>query len=346
MRANQADANPSANDAHRTDVDTADESTTPQPMCAAKHLPIHSMARVLGVSASGYYDWLHRGLSKRAQANAALLSQIRAAHERSQQSYGVPRMCAELRDLGIVANKKRVERLMHQAHIQGISRRRAWTVTTRRDRAAKIPPDLVKRQFKASKPDELWVADMTYLPTWTGFAYLAVVIDVFSRKVVGWSFGGQMTSDLVTRALSMALFTRKASNVIHHSDQGSQYTSEAFKTLCANAGVKLSMGTVGDAYDNAMAESFFASLECELIHRRSWKTQREAQNDVFTWIEAWYNPHRRHSGLGQVSPNRFERDYWVQASKTNEAVRPAQQFEQTEQTEQTEQKPNELQVLP
>jgi putative transposase len=165
------------------------------------------------------------------------------------------------------------------------------------------------------------VADMTYLPTWSGFAYLAVVIDVFSRKVVGWSFGSRMKAELVQRALGMALFTRKAATgVIHHSDQGSQYTSQAFRQMCAQAGVQVSMGSVGDAYDNAMAESFFASLECELIARKSWKTHREAQNDVFTWIEAWYNPHRRHSALGQQSPAKFEQAYWQRLQPNGEAT--------------------------
>ena len=166
---------------------------------------------------------------------------------------------------------------------------------------------MVKRQFVATGLNQLWVADMTYLPTWSGFVYLAVVIDVFSRKVVGWSFGERMTADLVIAALNMALLTRKPESVIHHSDQGSQYTSVAFGKRCEEMGVRPSMGTVGDAYDNAMAESFFASLECELIDRRSWKTKTEARLAVFTWIEAWYNPHRRHSGIGQKSPNNFER---------------------------------------
>jgi putative transposase len=158
-------------------------------------------------------------------------------------------------------------------------------------------PDLVKRQFVATDINQLWVADMTYIPTWAGFLYLAVVTDVYSRKVVGWAFGVRMTADLVISALNMALITRKPESVIHHSDQGSQYTSVAFGQRCQQMNVRPSMGTVGDAYDNAMAESFFATLECELIDRRVWKTQTQARLAVFTWIEAWYNPHRRHSSL-------------------------------------------------
>jgi putative transposase len=168
-------------------------------------------------------------------------------------------------------------------------------------------PDLVNREFRALAPDRLWVADMTYIPTWAGFLYLAVVIDAFSRKVVGWSMGEQMTADLVLAALNMALHTRKPASVIHHSDQGSQYTSIAFGGRCREMGVRPSMGTVGDAYDNAMAESFFATLECELINRRCWKTKAEARTALFIWIEGWYNPRRRHSALDYQSPINFER---------------------------------------
>jgi putative transposase len=180
-------------------------------------------------------------------------------------------------------------------------------VTTERNRNQRPAPDLVNRQFKATNINQLYVADMTYIPTWAGFFYLVVVIDVFSRKVVGWSFGERMTADLVVRALNMALITRKPGNVIHHSDQGSQYTSVEFGKRCKLMGVRPSMGSVGDTYDNAMAESFFASLECELIDRKSWRSKTEARHEVFTWIEAWYNPHRRHSGIGYLSPNNFEK---------------------------------------
>lgn len=270
---------------------------------------VRTMARVLNVSASGYYDWLDRTPSARAVANAQMRQRIEAIHARSDATYGVPRVSAELRDEGHAINPKRVARLVRAAGLQGVSRRRAWCVTTRRDRTAKAAPDLVKRQFTADRPNALWVADMTYLPTHQGFAYLAVVIDVFSRKVVGWAFADQMKAELVVRTLDMALFTRKPQAVIHHSDQGSQYTSTVFGQRCAQMGVRPSMGSVGDASDNAMAESFFASLECELVDRRVWPTKTQARHDVFAWIEAWYNPHRRHSALGQQSPNRFEQVY-------------------------------------
>jgi putative transposase len=236
-----------------------------------------------------------------------MTERIRKIHVMSDCTYGRSRVRAELRDMGDCVNHKRIERLMKLANIQGVSRRRGYVVTTQRDRYAKAAPDLVKRQFTAKGINQLWVADMTYVPTWAGFLYLAVVLDVYSRKVVGWAFGERMTSELVIAALNMALHTRRPESVIHHSDQGSQYTSVAFGKRCEEMGVKPSMGTVGDAYDNAMAESFFATLECELIDRRSWKTKADARLAIFTWIESWYNPLRRHRGLGQRSPNAFER---------------------------------------
>jgi putative transposase len=186
----------------------------------------------------------------------------------------MPRIHAELLDAGIVASRKRIAALMRNGHLRGVSRRRNFCVTTARDTRHRPAPDLVNREFVATDINQLWVADMTYIPTWTGFVYLAMVIDVYSRKVVGWAFGERMTADLVILALNMALMTRKPQSVIHHSDQGSQYTSIAFGNRCKEMGVRPSMGTVGDAYDNAMAESFFASLECELIARRTPGSQR------------------------------------------------------------------------
>lgn len=272
-------------------------------------LPVRALCETLKVSTSGYYDWRDRPLSNRAKANVSLCERIVQAHQASDETYGMPRIRAELADAGIVASRKRIAHLMRAMLIQGVSRRRAWCVTTERNKRQRPAPDLVKRVFVAKDLNQLWVADMTYVPTWEGFLYLAVVTDVFSRKVVGWAFGVQMTADLVIMALNMALHTRKPESVIHHSDQGSQYTSVAFGNRCKEMGVRPSMGTVGDAYDNAMAESFFASLECELIARRNWKTKTEARMAVFTWIESWYNPHRRHSALNYLSPNNFERKH-------------------------------------
>jgi putative transposase len=268
---------------------------------------VNTMCRVLNVSTSGYYAWRRRGPSRRAIDDALMTERIRTIHAESDTTYGMPRVRAELRDQGVAISRKRVARLMRCAHIRGVSRRRGFTVTTRRDVRDRPAPDLVNRQFSAEGPNRLWVADMTYVPTWAGFIYLAVVLDVWSRRIVGWSIGERMTGDLVLGALNMAIALRKPTDVIHHSDQGSQYTALAFGSRCKTMGVRPSMGTVGDAYDNAMAESFFASLECELIERRSFKTKTEARHALFTYIEGWYNPRRRHSALDYRSPANFER---------------------------------------
>jgi putative transposase len=270
---------------------------------------VRTLCRVLQVSASGYYAWRARSPSRRAIDNAVLTERIRTVHAVSDATYGMPRVRAELIDQGVAVSRKRVARLMRAAHIRGVSRRRAFVVTTRRDKDKQPAPDLVKREFKAQAPNQLWVADMTYVPTWAGFIYLSVVLDVWSRRIVGWAIGEQMTAELVLAALNMALQQRKPKGVIHHSDQGSQYTSIAFGERCKKMGVRPSMGTVGDAYDNAMAESFFATLECELIDRRSWPSKTEARMALFTYIEGWYNPRRRHSALGQTSPANFERKH-------------------------------------
>lgn len=270
-------------------------------------LPVRTMCRVLDVSASGYYDWIDRAPSRRSIDDAVLLERIRRIHTESDGTYGRPRVRAELAEQGVRVSGKRIARLMRDHAIRGVSRRRGFIVTTRRDERQRPAPDLVKREFRASAPNQLWVADMTYVPTWAGFIFLAVVLDVWSRRVVGWAIGEQMSAELVLSALNMALQQRKPDDVIHHSDQGSQYTSVAFGERCKKMGVRPSMGTVGDAYDNAMAESFFASLECELIDRRSWQTKTEARLAVFSYIEGWYNPRRRHSALGQLSPMNYER---------------------------------------
>jgi putative transposase len=272
-------------------------------------VPVHTMCRVLNVSASGYYAWRDRSPSRRAIENAMMVERIRKVHAESDATYGMPRVRAELIDQGVEISGKRVARLMRTNAIRGVSRRRNFVVTTRRDQRQRPAPDLVKREFVADGPNQLWVADITYVPTWAGFIFLAVVLDVWSRRIVGWAIGEQMTADLVLAALNMALQQRKPDGVIHHSDQGSQYTSVAFGERCKMMGVRPSMGTVGDAYDNAMAESFFATLECELIDRRSWQTKTEARLALFTYIEGWYNPRRRHSALGQISPAKFERSH-------------------------------------
>jgi putative transposase len=268
---------------------------------------IETSCRALGVSVSGYYAWRDRAPCKRSIEDAVMTERIRAIHESSQESYGMPRVRAELIEQGVAISRKRVARLMRIAQIRGISRRRGFTVTTRRNAKQEPAPDLVNRRFTADGPNRLWVADITYVPTWAGFVYLAVVLDVWSRRIVGWSIGEHMTGELVLAALNMALEQRKPEGVIHHSDQGSQYTAIEFGRRCRLMGVRPSMGSVGDAYDNAMAESFFASLECELIDRRSFRSKAEARLALFTYIEGWYNPRRRHSALGYRSPLDFER---------------------------------------
>jgi putative transposase len=264
------------------------------------------MCRVLEVSASGYYAWRKRPVSKRAQEDAVLLRQIRTAHALSDGSYGVPRIYADLVEAGVPVGRDRIARLMRQAGIVGVSRRR-WITTTVRSDSGRQAPDLVDRYFTATEPNQLWVADITYVPTWAGFLYLAIVLDAWSRRIVGWAMATHLRTELVLDALQMAASQRKPEEVIHHSDQGCQYTSIAFGQRCRELGVRPSMGSVGDAYDNAMAERFFATLECELLDRRRFQTQAEAKLALFQWIEGWYNPRRRHSALGYRSPNEFER---------------------------------------
>jgi putative transposase len=267
---------------------------------------VRMMCRLLGVSPSGFYAWRRRSPSARAMADAALSGRIRAIHEHSRGTYGAPRVRVELAAEGQAASRKRIARLMQDAGLAGISRRRRF-VTTRRDRQARPAPDLVDRNFAASGRDQLWVADITYIPTWAGFLYLAVVLDAWSRRVVGWAMATHLRTELVVEALNMALTQRRPSGVIHHSDQGTQYTSIAFGLRCRQAGVRPSMGSVGDCFDNAMCESFFATLECELLDRRPLQTQSEARLAVFDFLEGWYNPQRRHSALGYLSPVAFEK---------------------------------------
>jgi putative transposase len=267
--------------------------------------PIAVMCRVLGVSPSGYYGWAKRPTSERAVTDALLIEDIRAAHATSKGTYGVPRIQVDLAEQGIRVGRKRVARLMRNAGLAGVSRRK-FVTTTVRD-GGRQAPDLVDRNFTAERPNQLWVADITYIPTWAGFLYLAVALDAFSRRIVGWAMATTLHTQLVLDALNMALATRRPKGVIHHSDQGSQYTSIEFGKRCREAKVRPSMGSVGDAYDNAMAESFFATLECELLDRRRFKTQAEARIAVFEFIEGFYNPRRRHSSLGYLSPINYER---------------------------------------
>ena len=278
--------------------------------------PVATMARVLGLSKAGYYAWLRRPPSDHAVADAALMKRVRTIHATSRQTYGAPRVHAELRARGEQHGRKRIARLMREGGLVGASHRRGGPVTTQRDKEARPAPDLVDRNFNAAGPDQLWVADITYLPTAAGFLYLAVVLDAWSRKVVGWSMANHLRAELVLDAMEMAVGQRRPGNVVHHSDQGSQYTSLAFGKRCTEAGVRPSMGSVGDAYDNAMAESFFSTLEAELLSRRRFASQAEARMACFSYIEGWYNPVRLHSSLDYRSPMTYEAEQEPVTSKT------------------------------
>jgi putative transposase len=270
--------------------------------------------RVLGVSRSGYYDWLGRPPSLRAQENQLILKHIQDMRQEGdrRRTYGSPRVHAELRDeYGMPVNLKRVARLMREAGLQGLYRRRRGGCTVS-DPTAQTFPDLVDRNFAADAPDRLWVADITEHPTEEGKLYCAAVMDVYSRLIVGWSIDDNMRKELVIDALGMAIIRRRPENqpddvrTIAHSDHGSQYTSWAFGKRLRDAGLLGSMGTVGDCYDNAMMESFWGTMQLELLDSKTWQTRDELANAVFEWIECWYNPKRRHSGIGMHSPATFE----------------------------------------
>jgi len=267
------------------------------------------MCRLLKVSASGFYAWDGRPLSERALRDIALTGKIDAIHRRSRGAYGAPMIHEELADdHKIFVGCKRVARLMRAAGLRGVTPQR-YVTTTVADLHADRAIDRVQRHFKAEGPDRLWVADITYVPTWTGFLYLAIVLDVWSRRIVGWAMERHLKTELVLAALDMASAQRRPSGVTHHSDRGTQYTSYAFGKRCREMNIMPSMGSTGDAYDNAMAESFFATLEREVLNRRRFKSQAEARMALFEWIEGWYNPHRRHSSIGYLSPANFERRY-------------------------------------
>lgn len=268
---------------------------------------VKMMCKVLKLSRTGYYKWLKRGESDRERRDNELIDHILRIHRETRGIYGAPRIHTELRTTGIKVGKKRVARLMREVGICGVTRRKKWR-TTIRDPKARPAPDLVEREFRATEADQLWVADITEIPTRSSKLYLAAVIDVWSRKVVGWSMSPRMPAELVVKALEMAMERRGyPRGVIHHSDQGSQYTSQQFKERCDELKVQISMGSVGDCYDNAMAESFFATLECELLNIvQPFKCHLEAEVAVFEYIEGFYNTRRRHSRLNHLSPVQFE----------------------------------------
>jgi putative transposase len=271
---------------------------------------VKTMCRVLEVSRSGFHAWARREPSARAVSDERLTERIREIHALNRCVYGSPRIHAELAMAdGVRVGRKRVERLMRQAGISGLVARKKGKTTVRVP-GVRVCEDLVDRAFMAAAPNRLWVADITYLRTWEGWLYLVAVQDVYSRRIVGWAMDSHMRTELVTDALQMALARRQPGpGLIWHSDQGSQFVSLAFGQQARAAGIAQSMGSRGDCYDNAVAESFFATLKKELIHRRAWPQKAELRTEVFDYIETFYNRQRRHRSLGFLSPAQFETDH-------------------------------------
>jgi len=272
------------------------------------HHSVVLLCRVLRVAKSAFYAWQRQQVSARARADEQLTAQIRDIHVASQCTYGAPRVHAELRKRGIRIARKRVARLMRSARLVGRTPRR-FRRTTIADPTTQAQ-DLVKRQFRPATPNALWVADITYVRTWEGWLYLAVILDAFSRRVVGWALADHLRTELAIAALKMALHTRGSrSGLIHHSDKGIQYVGTPYGQVLAEHGVRQSVGRPGTAWDNAVAESFFATLKTELLYRHAWPTRQAAKTAIFSFIEGWYNRVRLHSTLGYCSPDHFEEDY-------------------------------------
>jgi putative transposase len=268
--------------------------------------PVAALCRMLGVSKSGYYAWRSRPPSNRSREDAVLTEKIREIHSRSRETYGYPRVHAELRALGVLCGRRRVARLMRVVGLQGCVRGRKRR-TTRHDPRAAPAPDLLGRDFVAARANRVWLADITYVPTREGFLYLAFILDTHSRKVVGWSMDTHMRTELVVEALEMAVWRRKpGAGLIHHSDRGSQYTALSFGRRLQEAGIVPSMGRTGTALDNAMAESFIATLKTELVHRRRFPDREVARSAIFEYLEGFYNRRRLHSALNYQSPMSYE----------------------------------------
>jgi putative transposase len=272
----------------------------------AKHRGVwqtREMCEALGVSRGGFYEWLKRPRSRRSQENDKLLVQIRTSFERSDRTYGSPRVWHDLRAWGISCGLNRVARLMLLEGLQARRKRRRLPSDQGDRPESSIAPNLLDREFEATAPNQRWVADFTYIWTGEGWLYVAVVLDLFSRRVVGWSMNEQMTAQLVADALLMALWRRgRPQELMHHSDQGSQYTSEQFQRLLADQGITCSMSRSGNVWDNSAMESFFSTLKTERVSRKVYATREQAKADVFDYVERFYNPYRRHSTIGFVSP--------------------------------------------
>jgi putative transposase len=267
------------------------------------------MCKVLEVAVSGFYDWLKRPVSKRSQENEHLTEQILMFHCGSRWTYGSPRIYKDLKATGYRVSENRVARLMKRSGIQGKAKRRFKTTTISKHQRPRVE-NLVKQNFQAFEPNKLWVSDVTYIATLEGWLYLAVILDVFSRRIVGWAFSERLTDDLVLTALCMAKHQHSTkTNLIHHSDQGSQYASAAFQAGLNQDNITQSMSGKGNCYDNALAESFFATLRTEEISDTPYQTRQQAKTSIFKYTETFYNSKRRHSSLNYLSPNDFERVY-------------------------------------
>ncbi len=268
--------------------------------------PVVRLCQVLAVSPSGYYAWRKRQPSRRQVENDRLTEAIRQIHQASYETYGSPRIHAELQQQGVVCNRKRVERLMRHHQIRAVCKRR-HRYTTNSAHGLPVAPNLLNQDFVAEAPNRKWVGDISYVWTADGWLYLAVILDLFSRRVVGWAMGERINHELVQQALQMALLTRRpGTELLHHSDRGSQYASQSYRALLADNQIQLSMSRTGNVYDNSVMESFFATLKTELVHRRQYQTRVEARTDIFAYIEGFYNRRRRHSSLGYLSPEQFE----------------------------------------
>lgn len=267
---------------------------------------VRNQCQALGVSRSGYYAWQARQKRPEDEPLRALIEHIRRIHRQSRRTYGSPRVWAELRANGVVCNHKRVARLMRLEGLYG-RRKKRKAHTTDSKHNMPIAHNLLNRQFQADAPNTKWVADITYIPTHEGWLYLAVVMDLYSRKIVGWSMSAQITADLVENALLMALYERQPDpGLLHHSDRGSQYASAQVRHILAAHHIAVSMSRTGNCYDNAVMESFFSTLKCEWVHHQDYKTRLEASRDIFEFIAGFYNNARRHSTLGYLTPCEFE----------------------------------------
>jgi putative transposase len=285
----------------------------------ARHRPIWAvsrMCRLLAVSRSGFHEWHERAPSARTLEDERLTTRIRSFHLLSGRRYGSPRVWRDLYEAGERVSEKRVARLMHRAGIEALRRKKRRPIDEGIRPECAIAGNVLDRDFEASAPNLKWVADFTYIDTAEGWLYLAVVLDLFSRRIVGWSMQPEMTAQLVMDALVMALWRRgKPKELLHHSDQGSQYASEDFQRLLAHHGIACSMSKKGDCWDNAAMESFFASLKKEHVYTKPrYRTRDEARADLFQYIEPFYNSRRRHSKLGQISPAEFEQRFSTQCT--------------------------------